>query len=242
MTNRNETIISKIKGLLALANDHKNDEESQSAFILAQKLMIKYDISSGEIEGLQEGDSILEEKVTVYKTLYWWERLLARTISKNFRVKFFYNSKILKGESRTKRAITFLGYEKDIALAKEMYILAYDVLTFYANDFIESHYKETFEPRSRGNTADLKNSYMRGFLDGINEKFETQVKEMEQEYGLMLLVPAEVQKTHDEMFEGTKLVGYKVPRIEEVDAYYRGHQDGVSVDYTKSTLDEGIPF
>jgi len=42
--NRNESIIKKIKGLLAIADDAKNDEESQSAFLLAQKLMIKHDI------------------------------------------------------------------------------------------------------------------------------------------------------------------------------------------------------
>ncbi len=45
---RNESIIKKIRGLLAIANDNKSDEESQSAFLLAQKLMIKHDISSGE--------------------------------------------------------------------------------------------------------------------------------------------------------------------------------------------------
>ncbi|QAW06651.1 DUF2786 domain-containing protein (plasmid) [Bacillus subtilis] len=45
---RNEAIIKKVKGLLAIANDNKNDEESQSAFLLAQKLMIKHDISVSE--------------------------------------------------------------------------------------------------------------------------------------------------------------------------------------------------
>lgn len=37
----NKDIISKIKGLLKLANDNRNDEEGQSAFILAQRLMLK---------------------------------------------------------------------------------------------------------------------------------------------------------------------------------------------------------
>ncbi|MEK4024459.1 DUF2786 domain-containing protein [Sporosarcina sp. FSL W7-1283] len=242
MGDRNENIIKKIKGLLAIANDNKNDEESQTAFIMAQKLMVKYDISSGEVEERQESDSILEGKVTVHKTLYWWERKLAQIITKNFKVTFFYNSKILKGESKKKRAIIFLGFENDVALAKEMYFLAYDVLTFYANDFVKNHYAETEECRSRGYTMDLKNSYMRGFLDGINEKFEIQVKEMKQEYGLMVLVPTEVQQAYDDMFEGKKRLSFKVPRIEELAAYHQGHEDGVSVDYTKSTLDEGAIF
>ncbi|RKJ45999.1 DUF2786 domain-containing protein, partial [Butyricicoccus sp. 1XD8-22] len=47
---RNDSIIKKIRGLLAIANDEKNDEESQTAFILAQKLMIKHNIVMGDIE------------------------------------------------------------------------------------------------------------------------------------------------------------------------------------------------
>ncbi|GIN71271.1 hypothetical protein J14TS2_17460 [Bacillus sp. J14TS2] len=240
MENRNDAIINKIKGLLAIASDQQNDEESQSAFIMAQKLMIKYDISSGEIEEDKESDSVLEGKVTVYKTLYWWERKLARIISENFRVRFFYNNKVLKGESKTKRAITFLGYEKDVQLAKEMYVLAYDVITFYSKVFIENHYKKSSDYRSRRNTAKLKNSYMRGFLYGLDEKFASQLEEMQQEYGLMVLLPKEVKGTYDEMFKGKKGLSFNIPPIEEIEAYQEGYQDGNRVDYTKSTLGEGV--
>ncbi|HAP3793174.1 TPA: DUF2786 domain-containing protein, partial [Enterococcus faecalis] len=48
----NKKIIKKIKGLLAISRDQKNDEESQSAFILAQKLMIQYNIDKNEVEEL----------------------------------------------------------------------------------------------------------------------------------------------------------------------------------------------
>lgn len=88
MTNHNnKKIIKKIKGLLAISRDQKNDEESQSAFILAQKLMIQYNIDKNEVEELSvdfENDVIGEESVTIYKRLYWWERQLACIISENF--------------------------------------------------------------------------------------------------------------------------------------------------------------
>ncbi|MFZ3656319.1 DUF2786 domain-containing protein [Enterococcus faecalis] len=83
----NKKIIKKIKGLLAISRDQKNDEESQSAFILAQKLMIQYNIDKNEVEELFvdfENDVIGEESVTIYKRLYWWERQLACIISENF--------------------------------------------------------------------------------------------------------------------------------------------------------------
>lgn len=83
----NKKIIKKIKGLLAISRDQKNDEESQSAFILAQKLMIQYNIDKNEVEELSvdfENDVIGEQSVTIYKRLYWWERQLACIISENF--------------------------------------------------------------------------------------------------------------------------------------------------------------
>ena len=91
----NKKIIKKIKGLLAIFKDQKNDEESQSAFVLAKKLMIQYNIDKNEVEQLSidsENDVIGEESVTIYKRLYWWERQLALIISENFRVKNFLNN------------------------------------------------------------------------------------------------------------------------------------------------------
>ncbi|EJT5247915.1 DUF2786 domain-containing protein, partial [Listeria monocytogenes] len=40
----NEKIIRKVKRLLALAKENKSDEEGQSAFMLAQRLMLENDI------------------------------------------------------------------------------------------------------------------------------------------------------------------------------------------------------
>lgn len=239
MTSRNESIIQKIKGLLAIANDHKNVEECQTAFVMAQKLMIKYEISSSEILDQKSNETVSKGQVTAHKTLFWWERQLANVIADNFRVTWYYNSKTVEGESKKKRAIIFLGYENDIALAKEMYILAYEVLSFYVSQFVDEYYKVNFLQRERSLTTELKNSYIRGFLSGLNEKFEKQVKEMEQEYGLMVLLPTEVKQAYDEMFEGKKGLSFKLPPIEEVEVYQQGFHDGNKVDYTKSTLDQG---
>lgn len=121
---RNESIIKKIKGLLAIADDSKNDEESQSAFVLAQKLMMKHDIQQSEVDTSDDKQEITEGQATTYKKLFWWERRLARIISENFKVRYYYNNKILYGESHTKRSIIFFGFKSDVLLSKEMYILA----------------------------------------------------------------------------------------------------------------------
>lgn len=62
---------------------------------------------------------------------------------------------------------------------------------------------------------------------------------MQQEYALAVLLPAEVKAAYDEKFKG-KGIGWKLPPIEENYAYQEGFEDGNKVDYTKSTLDEGV--
>ena len=40
-----EKIIEKIKNLVKLAQDNPSDEEGQTALLMAQKLMLKHDVS-----------------------------------------------------------------------------------------------------------------------------------------------------------------------------------------------------
>ncbi|WP_442773636.1 DUF2786 domain-containing protein [Lactococcus hircilactis] len=104
-------IIKKVKGLLAIAKDEANDEECQSAFLLAQKLMIQYHIDQSEVAD-EMSDSISHRAVTVYKKLFWWEKELAGVISRNFRVKHFYSSKYVnKEDGQRKSCIKFYGLE-----------------------------------------------------------------------------------------------------------------------------------
>ncbi|HAP8348804.1 TPA: DUF2786 domain-containing protein, partial [Enterococcus faecium] len=63
-------IIKKIKGLLAIAKDENQDEESQSAFVLAQRLMLQYKIDKNDVFDTEdEIEPIGEESVTIYKKL-----------------------------------------------------------------------------------------------------------------------------------------------------------------------------
>lgn len=232
-----DKIIKKVKGLLAIAHDNKNDEESQTAFLMAQKLLIKHKISMSDVEDINASERTIQSgQATTHKKLFWWERELANIIEKNFPVKWYYNSRVLDGESRKKRAIVFMGYEDDVALAKEMYILAYDVILFYTKEFVNQE-QNKYGYWTREDTLSYKNSYMKGFLDGLKKKFEEQRLSMSQEYGLMVITPVEVKDKYDEMFKDSKGISFKIPPTQEVFAYKKGYEEGENVDYTKSTLD-----
>jgi len=243
MNRSNEKIIKKVKGLLAIAKDERNDEESQSAFILAQKLMIQYEIEKHEVEEtelLSELDLINEESVTIYKRLYWWERTLAHIISKNFRVKNFLTSKYIG--KQTKRKIVFYGFGRDLELAKEMYILAYDVILFHSKRFVDEYYKKHWETRSRYMTESIKSSYIQGFLSGLSERFNEQISVLRESYEVMVLIPEEVEEAYKEKSRSFgKPLDFDMPRVEVFRAYQKGFDDGKEIDFTKSTIStEGL--
>lgn len=53
-------------------------------------------------------DPIGEERVTIYKKLIWWERLLANIISRNFRAKCFARKKYVDGFEQYKQRVSEL--------------------------------------------------------------------------------------------------------------------------------------
>ena len=50
--NPNDKILDKIRNLLELAEDGNQDEESQTALLMAQKLMLKHKISQHELDAV----------------------------------------------------------------------------------------------------------------------------------------------------------------------------------------------
>lgn len=224
-------IIKKVKGLLAIAKDEANDEECQSAFLLAQKLMIQYHIDQSEVAD-EMSDSISHRAVTVYKKLFWWEKELAGVISRNFCVKHFYSSKYVnKEDGQRKSCIKFYGLESDMELAKEMFILADDVMMFFYKDFIELYKKEygTYE------IADVKNSYLQGFIFGLNQAFEkqkAQFKQMSNELMILTEIPQMVVEAWEEYSQEMGEVSTDLPPIEVVVAFEEGRNQASKTDFT----------
>ena len=231
-----DAIIRKIKGLLATAEDNANEDEAQAAFVLAQKMMMKYNIETSDIE--EKNDvNIVEGQATAHKTLYWYERRLASIVSDNFRVKFYYRSK--RKDGRAQRTILFFGLDHDVKIAKEIYVLANDAMDHYVKRFINEFYLANNFIRERAYTMQLKASYLRGFLEGLQQKLEAQRTALKEEFGLMVLTPKIVEDSYNEISFG-KSISYKMPKIEEIVAYSAGLEDGNKVDYSKSTIDDEI--
>lgn len=232
---RNEKIIRKIQGLLKIAEDERNDEECHAAFLLAQKLMIEYQISQSEITVEAENETILEKETKDLKKSFWWEKKLAAIIGTNFRVKYF-----LKSRGR-KSTIVFYGYQNDVLLAEEMYVLACDALRVHTQQFVQDYYSARYYylNRDRTLTNELKNDYMNGFLEGLSQKFKVQYEVLSQKYELMCLVPTEVEQAFKAKMMNCKVTQISLPDLIQEEVFQKGYQQGFEIDFTKRTLAEG---
>jgi len=240
---KNDKIIKKVKGLLAIARDEKNDEESQSAFVLAQKLMIQYEINKNEVEAygdVSELDELDNATVTVFKKLYWWERKLAVIIADNFRVKNYIKIKYIGRQY--KKQIVFYGFGRDLELAKEMYILAYDAVLYYSKKYINRYYIENELLRTRYITESIKASYIDGFISGLSQRFDEQISKLRESYELLVLIPEEVEKTFNEMSAEWESANLNPPPVQIMEAHCQGMSDGKKIDFTGSELPDEEDF
>lgn len=232
LENKNDRILRRIKGLLTLAEDESNVNESHSAFLMAQKLMIEYGVDANELTDDEEVIRVLEQSGTEYKRLFWYERELANIVARNFRCKDFIRNKHFEGKSQIQRKIMFMGSDEDVELASEMYKLVISAIEFYTHKYIKEN-----GVGIRYHTQSLKNDYMNGFISGLESKFEEQIQT--QEWGLVLAIPKEVEERFDEVVTG-KSLGYNVPKLESQETYQQGYEDGYGIDYKKETLSESV--
>lgn len=226
----NDRILRRIKALLSLAEDNSNYNESHLAFLQAQEMMVKYGVDPNELTDDSDIIEILEKSGTDYKRLYWYEKELAGIVSKNFRCKNFLRWKKFSGRVQKQFRVEFMGLESDVELASSMYRLVISAIEFYAH----KHIKEN-GLGIRHHTQSLKDDYMRGFIDGLEKKFEEQIQS--NEWGLVLVVPKEVEeKYNSEITQSGRR--YYIPSVEMQESYQQGYKDGNTIDYQKETIQE----
>lgn len=206
-------------------------EESHTAFLQAQRMMIKYGVDPSEMTDDEEMKEVLTKAGSNYKRLFWWERQLAHIVAKNFRCKDYYNNMYFEGKSQIQRQIRFMGREEDVELANAMFSLVIDAIQFYTNRYIKANNISG----SRAYTMQEKNDYMKGFICGLEDKFEEQIST--QEWGLVLVIPKEVEEKYEEIVTG-KSLSLIIPETRSYESYRQGYEDGNAIDYKKETIDD----
>jgi hypothetical protein len=243
---KNNRIIKKIKGLLAISKGSANDEECQSAFVLAQKLMIQYQIDHQMVEEVSN-DNIDEQEVTALKKLYRWERTLSTVVANNFRVRHFI--RVTGGRGR----IIFYGLPSDLELAKEVYIFAYESILYFSKQFVSNKVAQTLTTQGkwdkrraqsrRAFCESVKKAYIKGFLSGLNQKFLEQKSNLSYDVMVLTKVPESVDESYKELSKDFSSYGKEEKERkfteDELRAYMKGLKQGKSSDLTYARLGEG---
>ena len=174
----NDKIILKVQNLLELAYDAPNDEEGQSALLMAQKLMVKHNLAMSDIQKIHK-NNIGETVAASEYRMVWWKEKLAGILGANFRCKVIRQRKVDEGITK----MIFFGYDSDAEFCTKVYEGA--VL------YLEYRLTRVFPTITKARWKDYKKSYLFGFLTGLNERFEKQTQSSEK-FALMVQVPAEV--------------------------------------------------
>lgn len=202
-------IVEKIKRLLALGDDSRNnsEEEARAAMLKAHELMAKYDITLDATEC----DKV--EYIHQYCESKWnmgFRKPLAVIIANNFRCETYL-------ESRGGRII-FFGHNTDATIAKEVFEFAYNFALSEGN----KHYNRNYNMGL--NTRGVFNSYVRGFLSGLKQSLD------KQSTALMVITPPDVKekfqdftKDFKESSGGMRDTGFNAS------AYQAGVTDGKTV-------------
>lgn len=180
-----DKIIAKIQGLLKLAQDNPNDEEGQTALLMAQRLLLKYNSSMETVQDRSNKDKdVIKESMTEkVSRMPWWKMKLHAILATNFRCKSIRTRNFVS----RKTYLRFVGYEADVKFAAEIYEATLMYLDYRLKRIREQHMG-----------VEYKNSYLLGFLSGIEERFKKQVESLN-EFSLVLQVPVEVEKKYEKL-------------------------------------------
>lgn len=201
-----EDIVEKIKRLLALGDEKRNDAdaEAKAAMLKAQELMAKYDISIEECEERNEPEYAHE--MCEHKWDYAYRIPLAHVLAKNFRCMVYSRGK----------TIVFMGHPSDAKICKATFEYVYNFIQKRGNQVYNKRYTMGYP------TKGVFNSYANGFITGLKEAFDVQCT------ALAIVTPPDVV-THFE--EISKDWGHKKSKsidANDYEVYREGQRDGKS--------------
>jgi len=220
-----EVVIRKIKGLLAKAEDQRDDAESQNALVMAKKWMLKYHIQE---EDLRDSE-MCAQFVRHFERFEWWEELLAGLIAEHFRVRAYYQWE------KNIPSLYFYGLRRDLEYAKEMFELAYASVCFFTANHLskQQHLSKKVQRSSQ-------DDYISGFLRALQEKFQRQNQVVQshasRELMLVLGVPVQVQEAFQTLTQSFQASCVKLPEVSDLHTYKKAYHDALTLDWEMSRL------
>ncbi len=219
--NGEREVVEKIQKLLALAGEgNPEKEESETALLKAQELLLKYNMKIEDVENVVteeeevQSDTILSDATA---KSYMWKAKIATVVCPNFRCSILLGNRWQSG-SRKSKDLKVIGMPDDVSACAEVLRFTF---SFYNASW--QTFKKDADSGSKAQTYALKNDYLNGFLRGLAERFAENVKEK----ALVLVRDGKV----DEFLKANAKPGRTLPQGHSdfnVDALAHGYVDGKS--------------
>ncbi len=225
---------NRIKKLLALHEDHGNDNESYVALMKAQELMAKYKLDKSDITE-EEKKQCIRRKTTIHygtRSSDHYMNELANIIADNFCCVNYVSTP----RGTKTHYVCFMGMEDDVMIAEEAFHTANSAIIRGYNRVYKElcrDYHMDYIPAKYFNPA--KQGYVEGYLAGLSEALESQ-KDKNQEWGLVLVAPKEAKDFVDNL----KKVGYSRVTLVDNTYYDEGYNDGINFQLNKKLTDTKI--
>lgn len=183
-TEKELSIIEKVRNLMKFTTENGATEaEMETAIKAAQKLMMKYNLEQKDIEvSSADVNTTKVESTWVDRTeTRPFEQRLLNTLAKHFSCKIVRN----RNQATNKDSYDVIGFKND----REALIATYDSIIAQVRVLAAKRYRESDKAISEFR---FTTSYNNGFLEGIDEKLESDKKkgftasEMK-DYGLMIV-------------------------------------------------------
>lgn len=205
----------KIRKLLALA-ESPVEAEAKAALLKARELMAEHKLTVMDL-GSAKKSAVKREvtSVTFNTRRDFWALELSNIIAPNYCCQAF--SRTVKGKQTS--TVGFIGLNDDFDVCVKVYNYAVDCIHSWIRQKVK---KENLNAKSRRVVSD---SFGFGFCAGLKAMFEEQNSNRD-EWGLVLVVPREVQAEVDSM--ESKSISYTQQR--EQTAYDAGYQEGNNFD------------
>ncbi len=176
----------KIKKLLALA-ESPNEHEARAALLKARQLMAEHKIEEADLKDLEKQKVVKKiiDGITCSKRREPWIIDLSDTITRNYCCQGYR----VRGYGKQTFNIGIIGFEEDAEIAEAVFL--------YAVDCVRSKIKQIkaeYAMYHRRYVKSLCDSYGMGFTYGLLKMFEQQQKDNEAGWGLVLVIPKEVEE------------------------------------------------
>jgi len=217
----------KIRKLLALA-ESPNEHEAKAALLKARQLMAEHKLTEAELKDVEKQQvKDIRTDITCSKRRDPWIVNLSAVIGENYCCKGYRNHNY--GEQT--QHIGFVGLEDDVEICVAIFK--------YAVDCILSEIKRIKKENDCYYSSYVKklcDSYGYGFVNGIAAAFAKQQEENESGWGLVLVMPKEVE-------EATQHFGkqqFRSRTRDNIDGseYIKGFHKGTEFDPTKRIAEE----